>query len=194
MIHIDPATQKLLAQRKPHTSLLNKDPCYKEDRILERVTYGVPAPKRMLSPSLLLKKHDYIWAYLVSLGLTPAEREITMHLLRLYAYYGKVYPKAHEFNEDAGCSKRSFWRAVAKLEDSGFIDRVHRYLHHLQISNCYRLDKLVLCIIRYLAEHGSPNIPDFAHDLLKQVGISFWRTIWTLRVRLRDPNPLTAMS
>jgi len=148
----------------------------------------------MLSPSLLLKKHHYIIDYLRILELTPAEKEITMNLLRLYAYYGKVYPKAQEFTEDRGCSKRSFWRAIAKLEDAGLIDRMNRYLHHLQISNCYRLDKLVLCIIRYLAEHGSPQIPNFAHDLLSEIGVSFWRTIWTLRVRLRDPHPLTAMA
>jgi len=148
----------------------------------------------MLSPGLLLKKHDYIIGYLKEERLTSAEREIAMHLLRLYAYYGKVYPKAEAFTEFRGCSKRSFWRAVAKLEESGLIDRINRYLAHLQISNCYRLDKLVLCIVRYLAEHGSPDIPDYAHDLLKLIGASFWRTIGTLRVRLRDPIPLTFMA
>lgn len=188
------AIAETLAQRKPSTSTSLNRPIYNSNLILERLTYGVPAPRRMLSPQLLLKKHDYIVSYLAALGLTPAEREITLHLLRLYAYYGKVYPKANEFTWDGGCSKRSFWRAVAKLEESGFIDRINRYLHHLQISNAYRLDKLVLCIIRYLAEHGCPYLSDFAHDLLQRIGISFWRTIWTLRVRLRDPKPLTIMA
>jgi len=183
-----------LAQRKPSTYTPNNKGTLNTNTLLERVTYGVPAPRRMLSPSLLLKKHHYIIDFLRTVELTPAEREITMHLLRLYAYYGKVYPKADEFTWDGGCSKRSFWRAVAKLEEMGVIDRINRYLHHLQISNCYRLDKLVLCIIRYLAEHGSPYIPDFAHNLLSEIGVSFWRTIWTLRVRLRDPIPLTLMA
>ena len=188
------AVSEPVAQRKVSTDTSNLNTPLNSNTILERVSYGVPAPRRMLSPSLLLKKHHYIISYLQAIGLTPSEREITMHLLRLYAYYGKVYPKAHQFTENGGCSKRSFWRAVAKLEESGLIDRINRYLHHLQISNCYRLDKLILCLIRYLAEHGNPNIPDFAHDLLNQVGTSFWQTIWTLRVRLRDKNPLTAMA
>ena len=188
------ATAEPLAQRKPSTHTPNNNHPLNTNTLLGRLTYGVPAPRRMLTPSLLLKKHDYIRAYLVALKLTPAEREITLQLLRLYAYYGKVYPKASEFTQDGGCSKRSFWRAVAKLEDSGHIDRINRYLHHLQISNCYRLDKLVLCIIRYLAEHGNPFTDTFTQTLIRLTTNSFWRTIWTIRVRLRDPNPLTTMA
>ena len=148
----------------------------------------------MLTPSLLIKKHFYILSYLKAIGLTTAEIPAAFFLLRLYAYYGKVYPKAPNYTEDFYNSKRSFWRAIAKLEDSGLIDRINRYLHHLQISNCYRLDKLVLCIIRYLAEHGSPYLSDFAYKCLDKVGSRFWRAIWTIRVRLRDPIPLTAMA
>ncbi len=188
------ATAEPLAQRKPSPSTRNNTSLYNSTKVLERVTYGVPAPRRMLTPGLLLKKHHYIVSYLKALGLTPAEREITFHLLRLYAYYGKVYPKANEFTWDGGCSKRSFWRAVAKLEESGFIDRINRYLHHLQISNCYRLDKLVLCIIRYLAEHGCPYLDGFAHYCLAKVGSQFWRAIYSIRVRLRDPIPLTLVA
>ncbi len=184
-------TQKPLAQRKPSEPIASY-PSYREGIILlDRFTYGVPAPRRMLSPSLLLKKHDYIRAYLMSLGLTPAEREITFHLLRLYAYYGKVYPKASEFTDSGGCSKRSFWRAVAKLEELGTIDRIRRYLHHLQISNCYRLDKLVLCLVRYLTEHGTPFLDEFTQNIIRQTANSFWQTIHKLRVRLRDPMPVT---
>jgi len=80
----------------------------------------------MLTPGLLLKKHDYIRAYLVSLGLTTAERDAAFFLLRLYAYYGKVYPKAPNYTEDCYRSKRSFWRAVAKLEEQGIIDADRR--------------------------------------------------------------------
>jgi len=187
-------TAKPLAQRKVSSDTFNSNTPLNSNTILERVTYGVPAPRRMLSPGLLLKKHDYILSYLRAMGLTTQERQAAFYLLRLYAYYGKVYPKAPNYTEDFYASKRSFWRAVAKLEELGVIDRINRYLHHLQISNCYRLDKLVLCIIRYLAEHGSPYLSDFAHDLLRRIGVSFWRTIWTLRVRLRDPKPLTIMA
>jgi len=148
----------------------------------------------MLTPSLLIKKHDYILAYLKSIGLTTAERPAAFYLLRLFAYYGKVYPKAPNYSEDFYNSKRSFWRAVAKLEEAGLIDRINRYLHHLQISNAYRLDKLLLCIIRYLAEHGCPFLDDFTRNIIHETDNSFWRLIKTLRVRLRDPIPLTAMA
>jgi len=188
------STAEPVAQRKVPTDTSNPNTLLNSNTILERLTYGVPAPRRMLSPSLLLKKHHYVISYLKAIGLTPSEREITMHLLRLYAYYGKVYPKAQEFTEDGGCSKRSFWRAVAKLEDSGLIDRINRYLHHLQISNCYRLDKLILCVIRYLAEHGSPYLDAFTRQLLLDTSSHFWTLIHRIRLRLRDPNPLTTLA
>ncbi|MBA7664699.1 hypothetical protein ES703_72762 [subsurface metagenome] len=105
-----------------------------------------------------------------------------------------MYPKANEFTGDGGCSKRSFWRAVAKLEELGVLDRINRYLHHRQISNCYRLDKLILCIIRYLAEHGCPNLDGFAYYCLAKAGSQFWRAIHSIRVRLRDPIPLTLVA
>jgi len=188
------AVKEPLAQRKASTFTPNNNDTLNTTTTLERLTYGVPAPRRMLTPSLLIKKHDYILAYLKSLGLTTAERPAAFFLLRLYAYYGKVYPKAPNYSEDFYNSKRSFWRAVAKLEEAGLIDRINRYLHHLQISNAYRLDKMVLCLVRYLAEHGCPFFDPFTNDIIRQTAYSFWRTIRTLRVRLRDPHPLTAMA
>ena len=184
-------TQKPLAHRKPSPSTYGIKNTYNVEKVLKGITYGVPAPRRMLTPGLLLKKHHLILSYLVTLGLTPAEREIAFHLLRLYVYYGKVYPKANQFAGVGGCSKRSFWRAVAKLEETGFIHRFNRFLHHLQISNCYRLDKLVLCLVRYLAEHGCPFLDDFTRHVIRNTAHSFWQTIYAIRVRLRDPIPLT---
>lgn len=179
--------EKALAHHKVLTDLSLKT-------TLKRLTYSVPAKKRMLTPSLLLKKHDDIRDYLVRLGLTPAEREITFHLLRLFAYYGKAYPKAGQFSDIGGCSKRSFWRAVRKLEELEVIDRINRFLNHRQISNCYRLDKLVLCLVRYLAEHGAPFRDKFTQDIIRETADSFWQVIDGLRVRLRDPIPLTTMA
>ncbi|MBA7551441.1 hypothetical protein ES705_43981 [subsurface metagenome] len=188
------ATQEPLAQRKATRPTYKNKPTSNNTELLQRLTYGVPAPRRMLTPSLLLKKHFYILTYLMSIGLTTAERPAAFYLLRLFAYYGKVYPKAPNYTENFYNSKRSFWRAVAKLEDSGLIDRQNRYLHHLQISNCYRLDKLVLCLIQYLAEHGCPNLAGFANYCLAKVGSHFWRAIYSIRVRLRDPIPLTFLA
>jgi len=185
------ATVETMAHRKQSPSTSNNNTLSNTDKILQRVTYGVPSGRRLLSATTLRKKHDRIRDYLIAIGLTTAQREATFYLLRLYAYYGKVYPKAPNWTNDFYASKRSFWRAIAKLEESGLIERINRYLNHLQISNCYRLDKLVLCIIKYLAEHGCPFLPKLAHELLNETGVSFWRTIRTLRVRLRDPIPLT---
>jgi len=187
-------TQKPLAHRNTTIPLSNNPISSNVNTILERLTYGVPTPRRLLSPGIFTKQYDRIRDYLVSLGLTNAEREVALKLLRLYCYYGKVYPKASQFDDDRGCSRRTFWRAVAKLEEIGLIDRINRYLHHLQISNAYRLDKLVLILARYLAEHGYRFIDTFAEAILRITSNSFWRTIWTVRVRLRDPKPLTAMA
>jgi len=160
--------------------------------LLERLTYGVPTTRRMITPGVLNKKHHLIVGYLGEIGLTAAERQVTLELLRLFAYYGKVYPKANAFEELRGCSRRSFWRAIAKLEEVGFVDRINRYLNHRQISNAYRLDKLVLCIIRYLTEHGLPFLDQFTRDILRDTAAGFWNIIKKLRVRLRDPIPITA--
>ena len=187
-------TQNPLAQRKALSDIPTYSYQSNTDTLLERLTYGVPAPRRMLTPDLLLKKHFSILSYLQSLGLTTSEIPTAFFLLRLYAYYGKVYPKAPNYTEDCYSSKRTFWRAVKKLDDSGLIDRLPRYLHHLQISNCYRLDKLVLCIIQYLAEHGTPYLDGFTKYCLGKVGNQFWRAIYSMRVRLRDPIPVTTMA
>ncbi|MBA7536968.1 hypothetical protein ES705_29234 [subsurface metagenome] len=185
------STAKSMAQRKPSPGTSNHDHDLNTTTLLLRLTYGVPSHRRMLSHGLLLKKHDRIRTFLVSLGLTTADRDAAFYLLRLYSHYGKVYPKAPNYTEVYYCSKRSWWRAIAKLEDAGLIDRIKRYLHHLQISDSYRLDKLVLCIVRYLAEHGSPNFDEFTRDLIRQTPGSSWKTIRNLRVRLRDPIPIT---
>lgn len=184
-------TAQPLAHRKALTPLHSNTPSYNSNIILQQLTYGVPTPRRLLSPGIFNKKFDHIRHYLVNTGLTPAERDAALYLLRLYCYYGKVYPKAPNYTEDCYHSKRTFWRAVAKLEKLGLIDRINRYLHHLQISNAYRLDKLVLVLVRWLAEHGYTFTNNFTCALLRLTDNSFWRTIWTVKVRLRDPKPIT---
>lgn len=158
--------------------------------LLDHLTYGVPTKRRILTPGIFNKRFDRIRHYLFSMGLTPAEREIALKLLRLYTYYGRLYPKANYFADYPGCSKRTFWRAVAKLEALGVLERIHRYLHHLQISNAYRIDKLVVILARYLAEHGCQFKDKFTRLLLHRTNTAFWRTIWTATVRLRDPIPV----
>ncbi len=184
-------TQKNLAHRNGNPHTLNNTSLYDSNIVLACLTYGVPTQRRLLTPGVFIKKFHRIRDYLVNAGLTAAERQVALNLLRLYCYYGKVYPKASELTDERGCSPRTFWRAVAKLEDMGLIDRINRYLHHLQISNAYRLDKLVLVLARWLAEHGHHFTDNFTLSLLRLTDFSFWQTIWTAKVRLRDPHPIT---
>lgn len=143
-------------------------------------SYGVSRTYRVLSPQLLLKKFDQVRDFLeFTLGLTTAEREGTLRLLRLWAYYGKVYPKAAQICEDPGCSKATYWRTVRQLVDRGLVQRVNRYVirPHAQISNLYRLDKLVLLIARYLAERGTCFREKWLKPYLVIPGCLFWGAV-----------------
>ncbi|MBA7557228.1 hypothetical protein ES705_49972 [subsurface metagenome] len=178
----------------------------------EQTVYGVPKARRMLTPEIYRKRLDLIRDYLrLNLGMHAAEYESILRLLRLYVYYGKVYPKAHQIATGStdqlppsilpsmgiaepqrhhwGCSKRSFWRAIAILKDQGLIEVTNRYLHGKQLSNCYRLDKLVLILVRYITEHRE-SFDRFASRLFDYIGASFWQRIWQLEVRLAAAKPI----
>lgn len=151
---------------------------YKEKRFLP---YGVSPAYRVLSPQLLLKKWNYVVGCLGGpLGLTTAQREVVLRLLTLWAYYGKVYPKESQITEDPGCSKATFWRTVRLLKELGLIDVLNRYVirEHAQISNLYSLDRLVMVIARYLAEHGTRFYHKWLEPLLRAPAQSFWSLGW----------------
>jgi len=155
--------------------------------------------RKVLTCELYNKRFDEIRHYLDrNLGLTLAEREGILRMLRIYAYYGRVYPKASQIADDfgnmiKGCSKRSFWRAIAKLREDGMVQVHNRYLHGRQISNCYRLDKLILCLVRWLLEHGKRylnllNLPRELFDALHMA--NFWRLIWSAKADLSKAVPV----
>ncbi|MBA7527487.1 hypothetical protein ES705_19663 [subsurface metagenome] len=162
-------------------------------------SYGVPTSRKILTVELYNKRFDEIRHYLEqNIGLTLAERDGILRMLRIYAYYGRVYPKASQIADDfgnmiPGCSKRSFWRAVAKLREDGLIQVRNRFLHGRQISNCYRLDKLILCLVRWLLEHGSRylNLLKLPRELFDALHIqNFWRLIWCAPVDLSKAVPV----
>lgn len=139
--------------------------------------YGVSKYYRVLSPGLLLKKYDLVRDCLASpLGLTRAQKEVVMRLLRLWAYYGYVYPKESQITEDPGCSKATFWRTIGLLKQLGLVVVVNRYVirPHAQISNLYRFDKLLLLLARYLAEHGTGFLESWLKPILTMPGREFW--------------------
>ena len=165
----------------------------------ELYSYGVPMKRKILTCELYNKRFDEIRHYLDrNMGLTLAEREGILRLLRIYAYYGRVYPKASQIADDfgnmiKGCSKRSFWRAIAKLREDGLIQVHNRYLHGRQISNCYRLDKLILCLVRWLLEHGKRylNLLSLPRELFDALHIQdFWRLIWYAKADLSKAVPV----
>lgn len=149
--------------------------------IYKGTPYGVSRTYRVLSPQLLLKKYDLIRDCLAfTLGLTVAQREVTLRLLRLWAYYGSVYPKESQITELPGCSKATFWRTIHLLEESHLLQVINRYVirPHAQISNLYRLDKLILVIARYLAEHGIPFLEKWLTPVLTMPAQSFYRWVY----------------
>ena len=110
-----------------------------------------------------------------------------MRLLRLWAYYGQVYPKESQITEDPGCSKTTFWRTIRLLQDEGLVHVINRYVvrPHAQISNLYRLDRLILVIARYLAEHGTQFYQDWLRPYLSLPGATFWTLAFSAdRVRV----------
>jgi len=139
--------------------------------------YGVSRSRRVLSPELLTKKYDYVRDCLkYVLGLTTAQREVTLRLLRYWSYYGQVYPKESQVTSEPGCSKATFWRTIRQLERAGLIRVVNRYVvrPHAQISNLYRLDRLVVVLARYLAEHIGHLWPDWLDPWLRLTWPEFW--------------------
>lgn len=151
--------------------------------------YGVSSSHRLFSPQMFVKKFDYIRDCLrYCLGLSVAQREIALRLLRYWAYYGYVYPKAAQVCSDPGCSKATYWRTVRLLQDEGLITVVNRFVirPHAQISNLYRLDRLVQLIARYLAEHIAHVWPDWFDSILHLTWFEFWNIITPKSLYLTD--------
>lgn len=149
--------------------------------------YGVSLNDRVLTKGVLLKRFDQVRCCLSDVvGLPTCEREVVLRLLRLWAYYGEVYPKASQVCSEPGCSKATFWRTVAYLKYLGLIEVVSRFLlrPHAQISNLYLLKGLIIVIARYLAEHGQAFQEKWLKPYLSMPGHTFWPRIYqTLEAR-----------
>lgn len=170
---------------------------HKEPRVPERLIvsyhsictgkpYGVSQSQRVLSPGLLLKRFDRVRDCLKNeVGLTVCQREVTLKLLRLFAYYGQVYPKASHFGQEPGSSVATFWRTIKVLREHNLVSVVNRFVlrPHAQISNLYRLDRLVLLLARYLAEHGHAFYEKWLEPYLSMPGRLFYPMLWQSSVR-----------
>lgn len=155
--------------------------------------YGVSRSHRVLSPGLFLKKFDYIRDCLKQvLGLTMSQREVILRLLRFWAYYGNVYPKEATITEMPGCSKATFWRTIKALREANLIVVKNRFVirPHAQISNLYRLDRLVVLLARYLADHIAHVWPDWLDPWLAMPLREFEARIFQAPGARASPFPL----
>lgn len=167
------------------------------------IPYGVSSSRRILSPGLFSKRHHLVKQALTAMaGLTPKQAEVAERILRLQIYYGNTYPKAEqvagEYHATAqqvawraefglpllprrgDIGRATFWRTIGRLRDRGLITVINRYIfrEHAQISNLYRLDRLLLLIARYLAEHGTQFWQSWLQPYLVMPGAQFWGAIW----------------
>jgi len=154
----------------------------------------VPSTYRILTMGNYHKHHSDINTMLrVVLGLENRERSAVFCLLRLFLYYGKVYPKAADVADQEYISKRTFWRAMEKLRDLGVLEVINRYINHRQISNLYRLDKLVVMIATFIAEH---HLGLFINDALGKYALKMvdffrsWDQLWDAEINLSLPAPV----
>jgi len=139
--------------------------------------YGVSPDHRLLANGVFDKRFDQIVHCLRDVVALPTgQREAILRLLRIWRYYGKVYPKASQIAAEPGCSKATFWRAVMHLKKLGLIRVIPRILDPLrrQISDLFILHKLLLVIARYLAEHGCPFTEKWLRPYLAMPGSQFW--------------------
>ena len=153
------------------------------------IRYGVSSAQRILPPGVFNKRFDQIVHCLRDVvSLPTCEREAALRLLTLGVYYGNVYPKASQIASEKGCSKATFWRTVVYLKHLGLIRVIPRFIirPHAQISNLYRLDKLLLMIVRYLAEHGCPFSQKWLRPALRMPGYLFWP--WILSTTGSSPG------
>ena len=154
--------------------------------------YGVSSAYRVLSPQVFFKKFDRVRECLeYTLGLTVSQREVTLRLLRLWAYYGQVYPKETQITGEPGCRKATYWRTIGILKRLGLVDVINRHVirPHSQISNLYRLDRLVLLLARYLAEHGHHFSEEWLTPVLTMPGRLFWSQIYRAPGDRAGPGP-----
>jgi hypothetical protein len=183
-----PASPQSMAHHNSPSPVV--DQIYFKKGIEKEKRYGVPSSYRILTMGNYHKHHDDINAMLrVVCELENRERSAVFCLLRLFFYYGQVYPKADDVAEQEYISKRTFWRAISKLKALGVIEVLNRYINHKQISNLYRIDKLVLMIARFIAEHHPIIFGDFG-DKLTSFFRSFWDGIWDADINLSLPAPV----
>lgn len=101
-------------------------------------------------------------------------------MVRLWGIKGEVYPTAEQLAEAAHVSVRTVWRTIEHLEKMNMIQVVNRYVQRewAQISNLFRMEKLIFALARFLAECGERNLGPMMARFLALPGLEFWSRIW----------------
>ena len=177
------STKKGMAHHKaPPFKIIYKNRKNKEQT---GIPYGVPSSLKVLRPNTLSSHWNLVRLFFIEvLGLSTAEREAAFRLLRLYTYYQFVYPKASQICEEPGCSKRTFWRTVAILVESGFLQVVNRFVlrEEAQISNLYVLPRfrrhgigaaLVAHLLEVFSRQNVRHV-ELSYLVHNEAGAEFW--------------------
>ncbi len=146
-----------------------------------RKPYGVPSPHRVLPQGVIFKRWRDVQAfYRVTLGLTKPQRAVVSELVRLWMIKGEVYAKASQVAEASNVGVRTFWRTISRLEGLKMIQVFNRYVQRewAQISNLFRMEKLIFALARFLAECGERNLGPMMARFLALPGREFWSRIW----------------
>ena len=150
-------------------------------RTTSRIPYGVPCPTAVLPPKVLFQRWRDVQAFYHStLQLPEEEVRVVSELVRLWTIRGRVYPTAAQVAETAHVSIRTFWRTVKRLEEMKMVQVVNRYVQRewAQISNLFRLERLIFALARFLAEKGERNLGPMMARFLALPGREFWSKIW----------------
>ncbi len=163
-------------------------------------TYDVSKTYRILTPSLLNKRYDNVRRCLSDVvGLTKAQTRVALNLLRFWAYYGQITPRAStiagEYDETPQMAvwraehnmgapphrgevgTATVWRTVRRLSELGLMRAIpRRRIHpHAKISTFFNLTGLLIVIARYLAEHGVQFFEKWLKPYLSMPGSQFWQ-------------------
>ena len=137
----------------------------------------------MLPRGVIFKRWLDVQAFMrVTLQLSKPERAVVSELVRLWMIKGAVYPTAKQVAETALVSKRTFWRTVKRLEALKMVQVVNRYVQRewAQISNLFRLERLIFALARFLAECGERHLGPMMKRFLELPGREFWSKIWSV--------------
>lgn len=118
------------------------------------------------SPGIFRKYSSDILRYLKTFYKdSPKSRNSIISLVRLFAYYGAVFPSAVTVAGENNMSARQFWRALGVMVNGGLIKIQPRFLNRHQRSNVYDLRELIKEILEFIRLHHEFPPGKLAHFL-----------------------------